>query len=291
MMTNLILLDTASLIALLFVVLIGLPHGAFDGAIANHLGAGRSLAAGMKFIAIYCAVALLVIAIWLIAPGLTLTLFLIISMIHFGRGDAAAESQPALLIQILLHGGLPIFGIIYLQQDSVTPLFNALTDGSSDLALSLAEIIAPLMTTMTALYVLLAFRDPSLRPRLAEFILLAIAFAALPPLIGFAVYFCIIHTGRHMRRIWHMLSSSASPRGVFSQAAGFTIASWLVGAAVFFGIDSGNPEAELLKIIFIGLAALTVPHMILVDGFFPRTTVSKIARQPIRVKVTQQDDE
>jgi len=184
MMTNLILLDTASLIALLFVVLIGLPHGAFDGAIANHLGAGRSLAAGMKFIAIYCAVALLVIAIWLIAPGLTLTLFLIISMIHFGRGDAAAESQPALLIQILLHGGLPIFGIIYLQQDSVTPLFNALTDGSSDLALSLAEIIAPLMTAMTALYVLLAFRDPSLRPRLAE---LYCSQSLLPPCLHLSV--------------------------------------------------------------------------------------------------------
>ena len=43
MIEGLILLDMASVIALLFVVLIGLPHGAFDGAIANHLGAGRSL--------------------------------------------------------------------------------------------------------------------------------------------------------------------------------------------------------------------------------------------------------
>ena len=43
MIEGLVLLDMASVIALLFVVLIGLPHGAFDGAIANHLGAGRSL--------------------------------------------------------------------------------------------------------------------------------------------------------------------------------------------------------------------------------------------------------
>ena len=33
-------------------------------------------------------------------------------------------------------------------------------------------------------------------------------------------------------------------------------------------MNESTVEAELIKIIFIGLAALTVPHMILVDGFF-----------------------
>ena len=65
MIEGLVLLDMASVIALLFMVLIGLPHGAFDGAIANHLGAGRSFAAAAKFIASYCAAAGLVIAIWI----------------------------------------------------------------------------------------------------------------------------------------------------------------------------------------------------------------------------------
>jgi len=95
MIEGLVLLDMASVIALLFVVLIGLPHGAFDGAIANHLGAGRSLAEAAKFITGYCAAAGLVIAIWIMFPAVTLTLFLIISMVHFGRGDASAKSGPA----------------------------------------------------------------------------------------------------------------------------------------------------------------------------------------------------
>ena len=92
MIEGLVLLDMASVIALLFVILIGLPHGAFDGAIANHLGAGRSFATAAKFITSYCAAAGLVIAIWIMFPAVTLTLFLMISMIHFGRGDAAAKS-------------------------------------------------------------------------------------------------------------------------------------------------------------------------------------------------------
>ncbi|MDB3879654.1 Brp/Blh family beta-carotene 15,15'-dioxygenase [Alphaproteobacteria bacterium] len=268
MIEGLVLLDMTSVIALLFVVLIGLPHGAFDGAIANYLDAGRSFATATKFIASYCAVAGLVIAIWIVFPAVTLTLFLMISMIHFGRGDASAKSGPVFMIQVLLHGGLPIFGIIYFQQSSVIPLFDALTNGASNLAILVSKIMVPMMEFMAGLYGLIAFRDASLRSRFAEFILLAVAFAILPPLVSFALYFCIIHTGRHMRRIWHVLASTSSPKGLYRQAAGFTLTSWLVGGAAFLWLETGNLDAALLQVVFIGLAALTVPHMILVDVFF-----------------------
>ena len=270
MIEGLVLLDMASVIALLFVVLIGLPHGAFDGAIANHLGAGRSLAEAAKFITSYCAAAGLVIAIWIMFPAVTLTLFLIISMVHFGRGDALAKSRPVFMMQVLLHGGLPIFGIIYFQQTSVIPLFDALTNGDSNLAILTSNIIVPVMGFMAVVYGLMAFRDASLRARFAEFILLAVVFAFLPPLVSFALYFCIIHTGRHMRRIWHVLALTSSPKGLYQQAVGFTLASWLVGGAAFLWLETGDLDAALLQVVFIGLAALTVPHMILVDGFFAK---------------------
>ena len=270
MIEGLVLLDIASVVALLFVVLIGLPHGAFDGAIANHLGAGRSFATTAKFIASYCAAAALVIAIWIMFPAVTLALFLIISMIHFGRGDASAKSGPVFMTQVLLHGGLPIFGIIYFQQSSVIPLFDALTNGASDLAILISKIMVPVLGLMAGLYGLMAFRDASLRARFAEFILLAVVITFLPPLVSFALYFCIIHTGRHMRRIWHVLASTISPKGLYRQAAGFTLASWLVGGAAFLWLENGDLDAALLQVVFIGLAALTVPHMILVDGFFAK---------------------
>ena len=270
MIEGLVLLDMASVIALLFVVLIGLPHGAFDGAIANHLGAGRSLAEAAKFITSYCAAAGLVIVIWIIFPAVTLTLFLIISMIHFGRGDASAQSRPVFMMQVLLHGGLPIFGIIYFQQSSVVPLFDALTNGDPNLPILTSNIMVPVIGLMAGVYSLMAFRDSSLRARFAEFVLLAVVFAFLPPLVSFALYFCIIHTGRHMRRIWHVLASSSSPEGLYKQAAGFTLASWLVGGVTLLWLETGNLDAALLQVVFIGLAALTVPHMILVDGFFAK---------------------
>ena len=71
-----------------------------------------------------------------------------------------------------------------------------------------------------------------------------------------------------MRRIWYILAAAAAPKRLIMQAAGYTIASWLLGALALLWLNESTVEAELIQIIFIGLAALTVPHMILVDGFF-----------------------
>ena len=52
---------------------------------------------------------------------------------------------------------------------------------------------------------------------------------------------------------------------------------WQAGlpvAAVWWLADMTNPEPTVLRVIFIGLAALTVPHMILVDGFYRRSSKS-----------------
>ena len=273
MTDHLLMLDQSSLIALAFVALIGLPHGAFDGAIARHLGYSRTLGGLIKFITVYLGLAATVVAFWVWQPGVALALFLLISAVHFGYGDATAAGGMAQAVQIAAHGGVAVFGISLFHLQQVTPLYAALTNGDVLLAVMMTEFFPLFIMPVAVVYLISAIRDAGLRPRLVELALLCLLLSVVPPLVGFAMYFCVIHTGRHMRHIWDRVSAHTAPRHIISQAVWFTLASWGGGAIMLLWLDSGNISQDLLQVIFIGLAALTVPHMILVDGLFRRRDV------------------
>ena len=90
----------------------------------------------------------------------------------------------------------------------------------------------------------------------------------LPPLVFFLVYFCALHSPRHLRNA----TQSADPgdrRRMIGVAAAYTVLT-LVAAALVWPWLAGNLasaatlETHLVRIVFIGLAALTWPHMIVV---------------------------
>ena len=102
-----------------------------------------------------------------------------------------------------------------------------------------------------------------------ELILLGFTFAFTPPLVGFAFYFCFVHSARHLQTIVDILGATASKPAILIQALVFTLASWGAGAAAFWSLSGvGSVDAALLRVVFIGLAALTLPHIVLVDGLF-----------------------
>jgi Brp/Blh family beta-carotene 15,15'-monooxygenase len=268
MTNNLLQLDHSSLMALACVVIIGLPHGAFDGAIAQHLGYGRGWRSLTSFIGLYIGLAAVVVAFWIWQPGLSLVLFLLLSALHFGFGDSTATASVSRAVQIIAHGGVAVFGISLFHLNQVVPLFAALTNGDVVLALLMIELFPLLMIPVAGLYLFFAIRDAALRPRLVELALLCLLLSILSPLVGFAIYFCVIHTGRHMQHIWRRVRACANPRHILGEAALFTVLSWVGGGIILLWLDSGNFSQDLLQVIFIGLAALTVPHVILVDGMF-----------------------
>lgn len=85
----------------------------------------------------------------------------------------------------------------------------------------------------------------------------------LPPLVSFAVYFCLWHSRGHIMRLWDSLEQG-NRLAIVQEAITYTLLSWLAAVGVFFYL-SGSLTNTMLQLTFIGLAALTWPHMILVD--------------------------
>ena len=108
-------------------------------------------------------------------------------------------------------------------------------------------------------------QGPAGRRAAAEIAGLAVMLALLPPLWGFAVYFCAIHSVRHLRAVARALSPLGSR--VWWQVAAFSAVSIAAVLTAVPWLATVDLDSGLIRATFIGLAALTVPHVLLIDVY------------------------
>ena len=257
-------------IALAAVVLIGLPHGAFDGAVYQLWQGQPRLSGYVRFIISYLALAGVFIGLWLVFPVLSLFGFLLLSAYHFGVGDSNAAKSSLKAVQIICHGGLATIWLMTTHQTDAARIFEVLSGAGTAILWDITPLGLLIWGGAALVYGASAWQDSAVRGRFGEFIGLAVVMAILPLLPAFALYFCAIHSRRHFAHIWHRYQAAkqGSPLGL---ALLFTLTSWAGGGGALWLLWDSQALAEVaLQIIFIGLAALTVPHMILVDGLWRR---------------------
>lgn len=258
-----------NLIGLAGIVLIGLPHGALDGAVAMHLGIVQRFSDLARFMVVYIALAALVVVTWTVAPSISLILFLTISMLHFGAGDVKNGKGSLGFTEALAHGGLAIVGISQFHRSEVNEIFAYLTNQDTAAVWLAVDILTVGVIVAIITCVFQASKNPKWATTVLELLLLGIVYAIAPPLLGFAIYFCCVHSARHFRTIYATIKDTVASGNIKNQAILFTVVSWIAaGIAFWMFADFADPGPTILRITFIGLAALTVPHMILIDGVF-----------------------
>jgi Brp/Blh family beta-carotene 15,15'-monooxygenase len=273
-MPELALLSNASLLAIAAILLIGVPHGGLDGAVARRVGWPNGILPWMLFHIVYLVLAASVAGLWWLFPLPSLIFFLVISALHFGSSDIRPISSPSsrdAWLPLLAHGGLVVIAIPVLQSTAVEPLFAVLvgTDNSLWLLNQIDQLGLPWAASLFA-YAIYSIYQPRWRKSLLSLVMLIALVYLLPPLVSFALYFCLWHSRSHMHRIWRSIAPEHRQRSA-REAVAYSLLAY-AAAAIYFIFQTNSASASvsaitpaLLQLTFIGLAALTVPHMVLVD--------------------------
>ena len=267
LLESVIALDTLNFLALLGVVFIGLPHGAMDGALAVHFGwMGRPLRA-VAFLLGYVGLAGLVVLSWAIAPVLSFIVFLAISTFHFGRGDATSRIVGQGALESIARGGVVIGGISQFHRAEANDVFLTIVGADTTGVWLFLDVL--MVFVVACIVETLLFKQQQERTAFGlEIGALFLLFIAVPPLVGFAIYFCFIHSFRHFSSMRSVLQSTVSGLRITQTTVVFSLLTWAFGLVVLAQQSASiGVEPALLRVVFIGLAALTVPHMLLVDGF------------------------
>eukprot|EP00457_Paulinella_chromatophora_P008069 gb/GEZN01008096.1/.p1 GENE.gb/GEZN01008096.1/~~gb/GEZN01008096.1/.p1 ORF type:complete len:409 (+),score=9.02 gb/GEZN01008096.1/:65-1291(+) len=124
----------------------------------------------------------------------------------------------------------------------------------------------------------LSLRCNALHYSCLELLTLAVLAHLLPPLPMFAFYFVSFHSSRHTWRVWELIggpSFSKHLRLTIGLTA-LTLVAGVFGFMCIMLIKKGdaltalsNFDSALFQVVFIGLASLTAPHMLLVDLTLP----------------------
>ncbi|NBC21527.1 MAG: beta-carotene 15,15'-dioxygenase, Brp/Blh family [Alphaproteobacteria bacterium] len=250
-------------IALTAIAVVGLPHGAGDAWLAARHGLLSRPAPAMLFLGGYVMLAGLVILIWLAAPVISLAVFLLVSAWHFG-GDFARNEE---LVRRLSAGVALLGAPALFWPDAVASIYMALSGEAAEILVGWqSHLFVPACLVFFAVSLLPRPDSSTWRPifEMGALILLA---AALTPLLWFTVYFAGLHSPRHFKGLFMQAGPGERAR-LAGLSALATLASLVFGVCAAILLVSSGVEINdaLVNVIFVGLAALTVPHMALVDG-------------------------
>jgi Brp/Blh family beta-carotene 15,15'-monooxygenase len=242
----------------LAIVILGVPHGALDVVYAKSTFKLVRVRDWIYFFAVYLICAGATIVFWKFAPSLFFGLFLLLSVAHFSTD---IDSSEPLWVRGFYGGSIVVLPFLLHAQETarIFAFFMPVTH-VDHLRILLEPLSAAWFSGALAAAIYLLYRRA-----LSAFVILGLIllFIFVPPLVAFTTYFCFLHSPRHIGRALKIdigLSTGQLIR-MASLPTFFAIVLFILLG--WGGIELQSSERRQVTTVFVGLAALTVPHMIL----------------------------
>lgn len=261
-----------------FLLFLGIPHGAID----NVLYIRDKNISNFKFIGIYLIIIAANVALWLVMPVLAYVLFLVLSAYHFGQSQFSHyfKSQPPLTKALFSLWGLAILSaLVYFNMEEIYSIMSNSSEfrqfaGVHGERFMMYFFAASFISTIGILVYKSVIKAISIETLLMELLVLSlilVCFFLMPLLIGFTLYFVILHSFKVLREEFNYLKSERKVDSIKSFTAAitpFTLLS-IFGIAFLFGMI----YFDILKIsygycLLIVISSITLPHVFVMDNFY-----------------------
>ena len=270
-------LNISSILCLLLILIIGVSHGSLDHIKGKKLLKLFNIKSNYIFYITYILISALVIVTWILFPSITLIVFLIIASYHFGKEDTQfLINDRSYFTQILyfFKGFLIILAPLYFHFQETIAIFKLLLIDNEAFYSSLNFIetnnviqIGIVCSTLSSIFLFLKNFEIKKFVIFLDYFSILILNYYLSPLIAFTVYFCFLHSIRHSISLAIDLDPNSLVNGFrlfVKKALPLTILTAIFSfIALYLLENSYNLDSAILKIIFIGLASLTFPHILL----------------------------
>lgn len=263
----------------------GIPHGATDHLIYAKVQSDRSRPFSWKrFLGFYLLTMILYSLSWVFLPGISLSIFLLISAYHFGQSQVLyvkweAGSWKKRILGVA-WGSMILSALLFMHLAEVVELLSSIIDIPVFLT-ELGPVQLALFPAACALIVLLlwaqALRENAMNAMqfLKELLSLAVlltTFYVAGLWLGFALYF----------GVWHALSSMLAEIEVFRKEKTYSISTFIKDALPFslisfagigilaLAVSYLGEQIPMILLLFIAISVLTLPHTIYMDRFYQK---------------------
>ena len=257
-------LEYISIICFFLISTIGVSHGALDHEKGKKIIKLFKLKKIELFYLAYVSLSLIIILLWSIAPIITLIIFLIVASYHFGKEDSVfgkIKYNHFSNILFFFKGSIIVLAPLYFSQEETFEIFKILN----------VNIKTINQDFLLALILLSLFSNFLLKKNVLihsiDTLSITIINWVFSPLVAFTIYFCFLHSIRHSFSLIYEINKNNFKKGsnlFIKKALPLTMLTGLIFLISLYVLNNYFLlNSAILKVIFIGLASLTFPHILL----------------------------
>ena len=257
-------LEYISIICFFLISTIGVSHGSLDHEKGKRIIKLFKLKKIELFYLAYVSLSLLTIFLWTIVPIISLIIFFIVASYHFGKEDSIfgkIKYSHFSNFLFLFKGSIIVLAPLYFSQKETFEIFKILN----------VNIKYINQDFLIVLIILSLFSNFLLKKNILihsiDTLSIIIINWAFSPLVAFTIYFCFLHSIRHSFSLIYEINKNNFKKGgelFIKKALPLTMLTGLLFLISLYVLNNYFLlNSAILKVIFIGLASLTFPHILL----------------------------